>query len=139
MPPKLPCPAPSRRALYRHAKRTLHKALVRRWTGSRSGLTRSIRAFLRGKQRAYLLRLLRQHAFALAVATALLTGAPAQASPPIELSDIVMDTNTGGFVINGIDPGDWSGIGVSGAGAFKNDDAASIASFHEQMCACRSG
>ncbi len=124
MPPGPPCSTPSRRALYRHAKRTLYKALVRPWTGSRASLDKQIRAFLRGKRRSYLLRLARQHAFALIVAGALLTGATAHASPPIELSDVA--AGTGGFVINGIDPGDWSGIGVSGAGDVNGDGLADL-------------
>ncbi len=124
MPPKLPCPAPSRRALYRHAKRTLHKALVRRWTGSRAALDKHIRAFLRGKRRTYLFRLVRRHAFALLVATALLTVATAQASPPIELSDVA--SGTGGFVINGIDAFDLSGFSVSAAGDVNGDGLADL-------------
>ncbi len=114
-------PGPSRRALYRHAKRALHKALVRRWTGSRVGLDRHIRAFLRGRRRSYLLRLVRQHAFALAVATALLTGATAHAASPIELSDIAIAANAGGFVMNGETGFDYSGFSVSGAGDVNGD------------------
>ncbi len=119
-------PAPSRRMVYRHAKRALYSSLVRRWTGSRSGLERHIRTFLRGKRRAYLFRLVRQQAFALAVASAILAGATARASSPIELSDIVMDANTGGFVINGIDELDFSGRNLSGAGDVNGDGLADL-------------
>ena len=85
-----------------------------------------MRAVLRGKRHSYLLRLVRQHAFALAVATALLAGATAHASPPIELSDIAMNANTGGFVINGIDFDDRSGSSVSAAGDVNGDGLADL-------------
>ncbi len=80
-----------------------------------------LRALLRDKNRHYLIKLLRQQAFALTVAGSLLIGASANAFPAIELSDIVMDSNQGGFVINGVNANDFSGRSVSGAGDVNGD------------------
>ena len=98
----------TRRPVYRQAKKTLYAILRPHWHGSRASLTRLIRAWLRGKNRGYLSRLVRRHAFTLAVAGALLAGAQAHASSPIDLADVV--AGKGGFVIIG------SGFSVSGAG-----------------------
>ena len=109
---------PTRRALYRCVKKGMYRWLVRRWAGSRASLDRRIRAFLRGRNRAYFLRLIQQQAFALAVVGALLAGSQTHASSPIELSDVAL--GTGGFVINGIDFYGQAGS-VSGAGDVNGD------------------
>ncbi len=43
---------------------------------------------------------------------------------PVNLSDVA--AGTGGFVINGIDPGDFSGFSVSGAGDVNGDGLADV-------------
>ncbi len=43
---------------------------------------------------------------------------------PVELADVA--AGTGGFVINGIDPSDYSGVSVSGAGDVNGDDLADL-------------
>ena len=48
----------------------------------------------------------------------------AGASPPIDLADVA--AGSGGFVINGIDPNDYSGFSVSGAGDVNGDGLADV-------------
>lgn len=109
----------SRRIVYRQSKRLLLRLMAARWSGSRRALEPAVRGFLRLRSRSYLLHLAGNRAFALAaVATLLATGA-ARAIPPIELSDVA--AGSGGFVMNGIDPGDISGFSVSGAGDVNGD------------------
>ena len=48
------------------------------------------------------------------------------AASPLKLSDIALDTNTGGFVINGEAAGDYSGWSVSGAGDINGDGLADL-------------
>ncbi len=68
--------------------------------------------------------LLGDRVFALAAAASLLATGMAGALPPIELSDVA--AGTGGFVINGIDPSDDSGVSVSGAGDVNGDGLADL-------------
>ncbi len=104
----------SRRRLYRHSKRVLTRLLGRRWSGPRWTLEPAVRRFLRTRPRSFLARLLGDRGFALAAVVSLAATGTAGAIPPIELSDVA--AGTGGFVINGIDPSDYSGRSVSGAG-----------------------
>ncbi len=97
----------SRRTLYRHTKRMLLRLLARRWKGPRHALEPAVRRFLRARPRGYLVRLVGDRAFALAVAASLLAAPTAGALPPIDLSDIA--AGNGGFVMNGIDTGDLDG------------------------------
>jgi hypothetical protein len=60
----------------------------------------------------------------LAAAVALATTTTATAVPPVNLSDVV--AGTGGFVLNGIDPGDQSGYSVSGARDVNGDCLADL-------------
>ncbi len=110
-----------RRALYRRCKRLLERLICPTAHISAARLQSTIRKLLRNKHRDYLLKLLQQHAFALTVASCLLAGAQARALPPVELSDIAMDTNLGGFVMNGIVTNDYSGWSVSDAGDVNGD------------------
>ncbi len=114
----------SRRTLYRHTKRMLLRLLSRRWTGPRTALEPAVRQFLRARPRGYLLRLVGDRAFGLAAAASLLAAGTAGALPPIELSDVA--AGDGGFVINGIDPADYSGRSVSGAGDVNGDGLADV-------------
>ncbi len=98
---------PSRRRLYRQSKRVLTRLLTRRWSGPRWALEPAVRRFLRDRPRRYLARLLGDRGFALAAAVSLAAAGTAAALPPIELADVA--AGTGGFVINGIDPSDFSG------------------------------
>ena len=109
----------NRRCLYRRAKRVLRRELLGRWAGSRSGLESRIRDFLRGRDRGYLLRVVRRQVSVTAVACSLLLGISGHAEVPIELLDVAV--GTGGFVINGIDIDDFSGGSVSGAGDVNGD------------------
>ncbi len=109
----------SRRTLYRQSKRLLARVLARTWKGPPNALERAVRRFLRARPRSFLLRLAGDRAFALAAAAALLATPAAEALPPVNLSDVV--AGSGGFVINGIDPDDQSGISVSGAGDVNGD------------------
>ncbi len=114
----------SRRTLYRHTKRMLLRLLSRRWTGPRYALEPAVRRFLRARPRGYLLRLVGDRGFALAAAASLLAAGTAGALPPIDLADVA--AGDGGFVINGIDPYDYSGYSVSGAGDINSDDLADV-------------
>ena len=114
----------SRRTLYRYTKRMLVRLLARRWTGPRNGLEPTVRRFLRARPRSYLSRLAGDHAFALAAVAALLAAGTAWAPPPIELAGVV--AGKGGFVMNGIDPEDFSGRSVSGAGDVNGDGLADV-------------
>ena len=78
-----------------------------------------MRRFLRDRPASFLARLVSDRTFALAAAAALAATGVAAALPPVELSDVA--AGTGGFVINGIDPDDWSGQSVSGAGDVNGD------------------
>ena len=110
----------NRRTLYRSAKRVLRKSLSRRWTGSRESLERRIRAYLRDKDRGYLLRLVQRQAFAIAVAGSLLLGTALQAEVPIELLSV--KGGTGGFVITDDVIDNYSNSSsVSGAGDVNGD------------------
>ncbi|MEE9294429.1 MAG: VCBS repeat-containing protein [Phycisphaerae bacterium] len=109
----------SRRRLYRQSKRLLIRLVAGRWSGPRRALEPAVRGFLRARSRSYLLHLAGNRAFALAAAATLLATGSARALPPIELSDVV--AGNGGFVINGIDSFDRSGLRVSGAGDVNGD------------------
>ncbi len=114
----------SRRTLYRHTKRMLLRLLARRWKGPRHALEPAVRRFLRARPRGYLLRLVGDRGFALAAAASLLAAPTARAVPPIDLADIA--AGNGGFVINGIDPVDYSARSVSGAGDVNGDGLADV-------------
>ncbi len=87
--------------------------------GPRNALEPEVRRFLAGRTRGYLLRLIQDRAFALAAAAALLAAGRACAEQGIELSAVAL--GDGGFVMNGIDPNDFSGFSVSGAGDVNGD------------------
>ncbi len=108
-----------RRALYRRCKRLLQRLIGPGASISAARIQSTIRKLLRNKNRTYLIKLLRQQAFALTVVSGLFTGAQAHALPPIELSQIA--AGLGGFVINGNDYADRSGRSVSGAGDVNGD------------------
>ncbi len=110
-----------RRNLYRASKRALYGVVSRRWRSSRAQSHRLVRNHLRGRSPAYLVRLIREHAFATAVAIAIVAGNSAHAASPIELSEISLDSDAGGFVINGITGSDRSGVSVSSAGDVNGD------------------
>ncbi len=114
----------SRRTLYRHTKRMLLRLLSGRWRGPRTALEPAVRRFLRARPRGYLVRLVGDRAFALAAAASLLAAGVAGALPPVELSDVA--AGSGGFVMNGIDPVDFSGFSVSGAGDVNGDGLADV-------------
>ncbi len=114
----------SRRRLYRQSKRVLTRLLGRRWSGPRWALEPAVRRFLRARPRSFLARLLGDRGFALAAVVSLAATGTAGALPPIELSDVA--AGTGGFVMNGIDPNDLSGISVSGAGDANGDGLADL-------------
>ena len=65
------------------------------------------------------MRLVGDRALALAAAASLLAAGATGALPPIDLADVA--AGNGGFVINGIDPIDYSGLSVSGAGDVNGD------------------
>ena len=113
-----------RRRLYRRSRRVLVGLLVGRLRGRRTALERAARGFLRDRSRSYLARVVADRRFALAVAAALVASTTATALPPVNLSDVV--AGTGGFVINGIDPGDLSGYSISGAGDVNGDGLADL-------------
>ncbi len=115
---------PSRRRLYRHSKRVLTRLLGRRWSGPRWTLEPAIRRFLRARPRSFLARLLGDRRFALAAVISLAAAGTAGAEPPVDLSDVA--AGTGGFIINGIDPGVRSGRSVSGAGDVNGDGLADL-------------
>ncbi len=114
----------SRRTLYRQSKRVLSRLLGRRWSGPRWDLEPAVRRFLRDRPRSFLARLLGDRGFALAAAVSLAAAPTAGALPPIELSDVA--AGSGGFVMNGIDTLDRSGLSVSGAGDINGDGLADL-------------
>ncbi len=114
----------SRRRLYRRSRRVLLGLLVGRLPGRRPALERAARGFLRDRSRSYLARVVADRGFALAAVAALVTSMTATALPPVNLSDVA--AGTGGFVINGIDAGDLSGVSVSGAGDVNGDGLADL-------------
>ena len=113
-----------RRKLYRQSRRVLESLLVGRLRGRRHALERAARGFLRDRSRSYLARVVGDHRFALAVAVTLVASTTAPALPPVNLADIA--AGTGGFVLNGINPGDLSGRNVSGAGDVNGDGVPDI-------------
>ncbi len=103
-----------RRTLYLRSKRLLVGLAARRSPGRRAALESAARRFLRGRSRSYLVRVIGNRGFALAAAAtimAALGSTTASALPPVELADVA--AGTGGFVINGIDPGGNSNAGES--------------------------
>ncbi|MCH7799446.1 MAG: FG-GAP repeat protein [Planctomycetes bacterium] len=114
----------SRRTLYRRSRRVLVGLLGGRWPGRRPILERAVRCFLRDRPRGYLARVVADRGFALAAAATLAASTTATALPPVNLSDVA--AGTGGFVINGIDTGDVSGVSVSGAGDVNGDGLADL-------------
>jgi len=114
----------SRRRLYRQSKRLLVRVLAGTCKAPRGALEPAVRRFLRARPRGYLVRLVGDRPFALAAAAFLLAAGAAGALPPVNLADVA--AGNGGFVINGIDPGDWSAWGVSGAGDVNGDGLADV-------------
>ncbi len=102
----------------------LTRLLTRRWKGRRWALEGAVRRFLWGRPRSFLARLLGDRAFVLAAAVSLAATGTAGAEPTIELSDVA--AGTGGFVINGIDSDDRSGLTVSCAGDVNGDGVADL-------------
>jgi hypothetical protein len=76
-------------------------------------------AYLRGKDRRYLVRLVRREASVVAAMTCLMAGSLSSAEVPVELSDVV--AGIGGFVINGANADDKAGFSVSGVGDVNGD------------------
>lgn len=114
----------SRRPLYRNVKWLLIAQGAKCWRGPARELERRVREFLRGKGRAYLLRLILRPSLAAAVAVLLFAGSAARAEAPVELSSVA--AGTGGFVMNGINVDDFSGYSVSGAGDVNGDGLADL-------------
>ncbi len=117
-------PDAPRRNLYRRGKRVLVCLAGGMWSGPRHALEPAVRRFLRARPPSYLVRLVADRAFALAAAALLSMAAAVQAEPPVNLADVV--AGNGGFVINGIDPLDYSGFSVSGAGDVNGDGLADV-------------
>lgn len=113
----------SRRTLYRHARRLISSIISKNWNCRSTSLHQSIRFFLQKQNNAYLLRVLRNNAFALALAGSLVMGTNASAAPPFELINIKSDL--GGFLIEGGHTNDHrdgqSGFSAANAGDVNGD------------------
>ncbi len=103
---------PTRQSLCRAARKRIWSLVSTRARGIRTTVRRRVREFLRCRKRGFLLRVLRDGAFALAVAGSLLGGGTA-AAQAIDLADVA--AGDGGFVIEG------AGEAVSGAGDVNGD------------------
>ncbi|MAG94417.1 MAG: hypothetical protein CMJ48_11805 [Planctomycetaceae bacterium] len=111
----------TRKTLGRAALRVLTRLVRTRWRSPRAMLQGRIKSLLARGDRGFLLRILRDHAFAMALAALIATGGMVNAAPAatVELSDVA--AGDGGFVINGETAGDRSGYHVSGAGDVNGD------------------
>ncbi len=89
-----------------------------------AGTNRAAGPSVPSRQDAYLLRLIEDRAFAQAAAATLVAAAHARALPPVNLSEV--SAGLGGFVINGIDPDDFSGGSVSVAGDVNGDGLSDV-------------
>ncbi len=124
-----------RRALYRRSKRLLSRMTGRTWRGPRSALEAAVRRFLHAKPSRFLARLVGDRSFALAAAASLAATGTAAALPPVNLADVA--AGTGGFLISGIDPCDYSGSSVCGTGDVNGDGRYAGESYVVFSPACR--
>ena len=113
-------PAGSRRRLLAAARRILWSLVRGRARGPRCALRELLRLFLKGAGQARLLRLLRDAAFAAAVAAALLATASPASAQGIDLADVA--AGRGGFVVEGKGrPPSGIGWSVANAGDVNGD------------------